>query len=210
MSARDLNAPVDPLRLRDGTAVMIRSYQSIPRKDIDEAYSRLSPRSQYNRFLAVVPRLTDTMLHHLIEGIDGSNHIALVLVRLPDRGPQSIIGVGRIVRYPHEPTSADVAVTIRDEWQGRGAATALSGRSSTSAQMASAESSPSWQPTIRRRWPCCCNWGTFAPAPPVSTPSRSWWTSPNQPSEPSASCSASAIPAECSRSTVQPPATISR
>lgn len=127
MSARDLNAPVDPLRLRDGTAVMIRSYQSIPRKDIDQAYSRLSPRSQYNRFLAVVPRLTDTMLHHLIEEIDGSNHIALVLVRLPDRGPQSIIGVGRIVRYPHEPTSADVAVTIRDEWQGRGAATALLG-----------------------------------------------------------------------------------
>jgi RimJ/RimL family protein N-acetyltransferase len=121
--------PDDPashqVRLRDGTDVVIRAYQPIPRKDIDKAYADLSPESRYHRFLAVVPHLTDAMLHHLVDEIDGVHHIALVMVLLPDRGPESIIGIGRIIRYPHDPASADVAVTIRDEWQGRGAATAL-------------------------------------------------------------------------------------
>ncbi|HEU4546485.1 MAG TPA: GNAT family N-acetyltransferase [Microlunatus sp.] len=121
-----MSAPAEHhVRLRDGTDVVIRPFQAIPRKDIDKAYAGLSPQSRYHRFLAVVPRLTDEMLHHLVDEIDGVNHIALVVVRSPDRGPESIIGIGRIIRYPHEPTRADVAVTIRDEWQGRGAATAL-------------------------------------------------------------------------------------
>lgn len=113
------------VRLRDGTEVVIRPYRPIARKDIDKAYADLSPESRYHRFLAVVPHLTDAMLHHLVDEIDGVHHIALVMVRLPEGGPESIIGIGRIIRYPHVPASADVAVTIRDQWQGRGAATAL-------------------------------------------------------------------------------------
>jgi RimJ/RimL family protein N-acetyltransferase len=65
------------------------------------------------------------MLHHLVDDIDGVDHIALLLVLEPDEGPESIIGVARVIRYQDEPTSADVAVTVRDEWHGRGAATAL-------------------------------------------------------------------------------------
>lgn len=126
MSSRDLNASTNHrVRLRDGTDVVIRPYEPIPRTSIDEAYAGLSPESRYHRFLAVVPHLTNEMHRHLFDEIDGVNHIALVMVRLPDRGPESIIGIGRIIRYPHDPTCADVAVTIRDEWQGRGAATAL-------------------------------------------------------------------------------------
>jgi RimJ/RimL family protein N-acetyltransferase len=113
------------VRLRDGTNAVIRPYLPIPRKAIEEAYSELSLESRYHRFLTTVPHLTDTMLHHLVDEIDGVNHIALVLVLEPDQGPDSIIGVARIIRYPHEPTSADIAVTVREEWHGRGAATAL-------------------------------------------------------------------------------------
>ena len=36
-----------------------------------------------------------------------------------------ILAIARIVRYPDQPTAADVAVTVADEWQGRGVATAL-------------------------------------------------------------------------------------
>lgn len=113
------------VRLRDGTSAVIRPFQPIPREVIEEAYSKLSPESQFNRFLTAVPQLTDTMFHHLVDEIDGVNHVVLVLVIEPDQGPDSIVGVARILRYPGEPTSADVAVTVRDEWHGRGVATAL-------------------------------------------------------------------------------------
>jgi len=113
------------VRLRDGTNAVIRPFLPISREAIEEAYSELSLESQYRRFLTAVPHLTDIMLHHLVDEIDGVNHIALVLVLEPDEGPESIVGVARIVRYSSEPKSADVAVTVRDEWCGRGAATAL-------------------------------------------------------------------------------------
>lgn len=103
------------VRLRDGTNALIRPFRPIPREAIEAAYCELSPESQYNRFLTAVPHLTDTMFHHLGDEIDGVNHIVLVLVLEPDEGPDSIIGVARILRYPDEPTSADVAVTVRDE-----------------------------------------------------------------------------------------------
>lgn len=113
------------VRLRDGTNAVIRPYVPIPREAIEEAYSELSLESQYHRFLSAAPHLTDTMFHHLVDEIDGVDHIALVLVLEPDEGPESIIGVARMIRYPDDPTSADVAVTVRDEWHGHGAATAL-------------------------------------------------------------------------------------
>ncbi len=113
------------MRLRDGTRAVIHPYAPVPREAIDEAWSELSVESRFHRFLAAVPHLTETMLHHLVDEIDGVNHIALVLVLEPDQGPDSIIGVARIIRYRDDPASADVAVTVRDEWHGRGAATAL-------------------------------------------------------------------------------------
>lgn len=113
------------VQLRDGTKAVIHPYVPIPREAIEEAYSELSEESQFDRFLTAAPHLTDEMYEHLVEDIDGVNHIALVLVLKPDKGPDSIIGVARIVRYPEAPTDADVAVTIRDEWHGVGAATAL-------------------------------------------------------------------------------------
>jgi RimJ/RimL family protein N-acetyltransferase len=51
--------------------------------------------------------------------------LALVLTAFPPRGPEAAIGIARIVRYPDRPTAADVAVTVADQWQGKGVATAL-------------------------------------------------------------------------------------
>ncbi|HEX2893492.1 MAG TPA: GNAT family N-acetyltransferase [Marmoricola sp.] len=51
--------------------------------------------------------------------------MALALVVLDDDGVGTPVGVGRIIRYADWPTAADLAVTVMDEWQGRGVATAL-------------------------------------------------------------------------------------
>lgn len=113
------------VRLRDGTKAVILPFRPVPRAAIEKAYDELSAESQFNRFLSSAPHLTDAMFHHLVEEVDGVDHIALFLVLEPDEGPESIIGVARIIRYQEDPTSADVAVTIRDKWHGQGAATAL-------------------------------------------------------------------------------------
>ena len=90
-----------------------------------DTYERLSPETRWRRFLGNVPHLTDTMLDHLVDEVDGIDHVALVLAVIGDDHQGTPVGVARIIRYEHEPTAADVAVTVVDEWQGRGVATAL-------------------------------------------------------------------------------------
>jgi GNAT superfamily N-acetyltransferase len=87
-----------------------------------DAFQHLSQESIYKRFLAPVKRLTRSELAYLTE-LDHSDHEALVAVTEADE----IVGVARYVRQPDDPKRAEVAVTVRDEWQGRSVGTALLG-----------------------------------------------------------------------------------
>jgi GNAT superfamily N-acetyltransferase len=90
-----------------------------------EGFAALSDRSRYRRFLSPVRELTDPMLERLVGDVDGVNHVALICVALPEGGEERPVGVGRLIRYQNDPTAADIAVTVLDDWQGRGVATAL-------------------------------------------------------------------------------------
>jgi RimJ/RimL family protein N-acetyltransferase len=94
-------------------------------RGLAENYLHLSEQSRYSRFLSAVPQLSPDLLRTLVDGVDGVDHVALVLVAFPENESEQGAGVGRLVRYPDEPTCADVAVTVDDAWQGRGVATAL-------------------------------------------------------------------------------------
>ena len=60
------------------------------------------------------------MLPVLLDTVDQQSHVALVLYA--DGRP---IGVGRLRRFPSDPSVADLAVTVADDWHGWGAGTAL-------------------------------------------------------------------------------------
>lgn len=112
-------------QLRDGTRALILELLPSDRERLRTGYEQLSEEARYHRFLTGVPHLTPALLDHLVDDVDGVDHVALALVVLDEDDVGTPAGVGRIIRYADRPTAADLAVTVLDEWQGRGVATAL-------------------------------------------------------------------------------------
>ena len=104
----------------DGVRLTIRPIAADDKAALVDAFRHLSEKSVYRRFLAPVKRLTESELSYLTE-LDHSDHEALVA--LTEAG--EIVGVARYVRQPADRKRAEVAVTIRDEWQSRGVGTTL-------------------------------------------------------------------------------------
>lgn len=113
------------IHLRDGTEAMIWPLLPTDREALREQYEHLSQSSKLHRFLRPVPHLGNAMLEHLVGDVDGVDHVALVLFVFTEEGVDAPAGIARLARYPGHPHEADVAVTVLDEWQGRGVATAL-------------------------------------------------------------------------------------
>lgn len=112
------------LTLRDGTPCWVWPLIQTDRASLAREFESLSPESRRHRFLSPVVRLNEAMLRHLVDEVDGIHHVALVLmVEVGDDLEPA--GIARCVRYPDQPDAADLAVTVKDEWQGRGAATVL-------------------------------------------------------------------------------------
>jgi GNAT superfamily N-acetyltransferase len=108
--------------LRDGTRVLIRPIEPEDKALLTAGFEQLSEQSRYRRFLAPVPKLTEAQLTYLTE-VDHDAHDALVAVDAdaPWRG----YGVARYVRLKDQPDVAEAAVTVIDEYQGRGLGTLL-------------------------------------------------------------------------------------
>lgn len=85
------------------------------------AFARSSPESRYRRFFSPTPGLSRSQLRYLTE-IDHHSHEALTAID-PETGDG--LGVARFVRLADDPTVAEVAVAVVDDWQGRGLATTL-------------------------------------------------------------------------------------
>jgi ribosomal protein S18 acetylase RimI-like enzyme len=112
-------------RLADGTLALVWELLPSDREALRVGYEQLSDESRFHRFLTGVPHLTPPLLDHLVDDVDGIDHVALVLVAVDADGVGLPVGVARMIRYPDDPSAADLAVTVLDEWQGRGVATAL-------------------------------------------------------------------------------------
>jgi GNAT superfamily N-acetyltransferase len=111
--------------LRDGTPAMIWPLLPTDAGTLREGFRRLSPDSRHRRFLATLSELDDPMIRLLVDSADGVHHIALLLIVLPPEGEQGPVGVAHLVQGTADPATADIAVTVLDDWQGRGAGSAL-------------------------------------------------------------------------------------
>ena len=120
-STGELLALGAPIALRDGSRVRLRQGHSSDRHLLLRGFERLSSESRYRRFLAGMPELSEEMVRYLTE-IDHHDHEAIIAL---DEKTGEGIGAARYVRDPQRPDAAEVAVTVIDDWQGRGLGTLL-------------------------------------------------------------------------------------
>ena len=107
--------------LRDGSKVVIRQVQSTDAPLLADGFARLSPQSRQMRFLTRKKELSRAELRYFTD-VDHHDHEALGALNHADgRG----VGIARYVRDADDPQAAEIAVTVIDDWQGRGLGTEL-------------------------------------------------------------------------------------
>jgi GNAT superfamily N-acetyltransferase len=106
-------------RLRTGEEVEIRPVEPGDREAVRRGFNRLGEETRYRRFLSPIARLTEDQLTYLVE-VDHHDHEALLAIH-----DGEVAGVARYVRDSSAKASAEVAVVVNDEWQGKGLGSAL-------------------------------------------------------------------------------------
>lgn len=108
--------------LRDGARVTLRPIRPDDKDRLCEAFERLGEDSRYRRFFSPMPTLPPAMLRYLTE-VDHHDHEALVA---QDASTGEGLGVARYVRTQGgPPDEAEAAVTVVDDWHGRGLGSVL-------------------------------------------------------------------------------------
>jgi RimJ/RimL family protein N-acetyltransferase len=107
--------------LRDGSQVLIRQVQSADGPLLADGFARLSTKSRQMRFLTPKKELSPSELRYLTD-IDHHDHEALGALSHPEGQG---VGIARYIRNAEDLQAADIAVTIVDDWQGRGLGTEL-------------------------------------------------------------------------------------
>ena len=105
--------------LPDGAELLVRPLTAADAPALMRGLEHLSPRSRYRRFLGT-PHIGPAEIRYLTD-VDHHDHEALGA-----SDPRTGDGVA-VARYVRERGTdrAEIAVTVEDEWQGRGVGTAL-------------------------------------------------------------------------------------
>lgn len=117
-------SPSDPVALADGTVLEVRQLAAADGPELARAIGRLSEQSRYFRFFAPLPAVSELTLARLTD-LDHRAREALIAL---DPATGELIAVSRFAEFGGDPTSAEVAITVADEWQGRGLGPAMLAR----------------------------------------------------------------------------------
>jgi GNAT superfamily N-acetyltransferase len=111
--------------LDDGTRLRLRLGTPADREALAAGFERLSPTSRLHRFFSAMPRLAPHFLDRLVD-LDPERHVAIAALDLGRDAevgdPAEGLGVG-VARYlvdEQDPTRAEAAVAVADDYQGRG------------------------------------------------------------------------------------------
>jgi RimJ/RimL family protein N-acetyltransferase len=97
---------------------LVRPIRAEDKRMLTDGLRRLSDESVHRRFLTPKRSFSRTELRYLTE-VDGRDHVALV-AEPPTEPSRRLIAVARFVRLADDPHAAEVAITVADDWQGRG------------------------------------------------------------------------------------------
>ena len=120
---RDMDGALLEGTLRDGTPVYVRPLLHSDRETFAKWFTGLSDRTKRSRFLQGKGRkLSETSLDQLVDAVDQHDHVAVAVIAPDVAGAgEEYVGGGRFVRMSDDPSTAEVAVTIADSYQGLGA-----------------------------------------------------------------------------------------
>lgn len=107
------------MRIRDGSEVGVRPIEPSDADALRDAFERLSLESRYERFLSPMDHMSTAMVRYFTD-VDHRDHEALVAF-----DHDQLIAVARYVREPSDPDAAEAAITVADDWHGRGLGTAM-------------------------------------------------------------------------------------
>jgi RimJ/RimL family protein N-acetyltransferase len=119
-----------PIRALDGSELMLRPVLPGDTERVAHGHVQFSPETLYRRFLSVRAP-TETLLAYLFE-VDYVDHFVWVVT---DGVEGPVVADARFVRDEDDPTTAEIAFIVADEYQGRGIGTLLFGALAVAARV---------------------------------------------------------------------------
>lgn len=111
--------------LKDDTPVELSAITPEDRERLRDGFALVSPTSRYLRFFSALSNLSEAQLRYLTE-VDQQDHVAWGAISMEDINHPGL-GIGRFIRTEPGSPTAEIALTVVDDFQRRGIGTALFG-----------------------------------------------------------------------------------
>ena len=111
--------PAFKYQLDDGLPILVRPIRPEDASRLKQGFKKLSELARRRRFVDDLGELSDEQVQKLVT-LDQVSHAAWGAANM-EKPEEPGIGIARYIRLNGDPEAADVAITITDDYQGRGA-----------------------------------------------------------------------------------------